>query len=150
MKKICLFFSIALLLTACKKEEEPQFTNVRRILPIDGSYKGELHLRCDSIGMNSRTDVTIRIVSLNQEEVFITNQLCVGQAFLESSGNAYHYGQLQWIDVTDCGRLVSMDFKGTGTLQDDSLKEAGIFILYSGSKKYTGKWSTKAVRLDSQ
>lgn len=149
MKRCLHIVLLAILLAGCAKEDDPQFTTVRRVLPIDGTYEGSFSLRCDSIGLNKLySNRIITITSRSSEEVFIDNSLCNGHAYTDYEGLTYDYGQMHWIDFTDCNTEtpVSFDFKGTGKLEGDTLKEVGWFIAYKNGKPYHGTWSSKSIK----
>jgi len=144
---IIVIVATSYIFHSCTKDPGPlTFATVKVKHPLEGTYEGTIHLQCDSIGLNKTyTDNTLRISSFSLEELCINNSLCVGIAY-PSTGEIYNYGQMQWIDVTDCGQLVSFNFYGSGHLKGDSLIENGYFIVFVGRQKFTGNWKSESIK----
>lgn len=139
-KKMILVTSTILMMISTACEKEVQFT------PVEGTYTGKMYLQCDSIGLDKTYNIDIWIAS-NGEELLISNTFCTGNAY--PSRNTYHYGRMQWVDIGDCGQLLSFDFRGGGILEGDSLKENGQFIVYKSNKKFNGTWRTRNVQVSA-
>jgi hypothetical protein len=142
---ILMFVASLIILTACEKDKDPEFMTVKRKLPVEGEYKGEIKLQCDSIHFNKTYPVTIMISSFSSEMLCIKS-LFVATAY-PSVQSSYHYSEASWIDITDCGQQASYEFSGTGQIHQDSLKERGTFIVYLSGKRFTGKWLSNSIKV---
>jgi hypothetical protein len=140
-----LIIILIILFFSCDKE--PEYTPIGKIYPLEGNYKGELTIVCDSVWLNKAYPTNIWITS-NGEEILIRHTQCTGNAY--PSANTFHYGTMQWIDLNDCGDPITFDFEGTGILEGDSLKEDGSFLLYTKyrTKPYYGNWKTRSIKIN--
>lgn len=144
IKKVLLVFLI--IFTACDKTESTDIT-LEKLRKIEGYYKGTYTLKCDSLGIRATHPNEIWITALSTEELMIKTMNTTGNAYIGYS-DVYHYARFQWIDVTDCGLNVAIEFFGTGVLCENKLNESGHMTVHHKGKKYGGTWSTTSVKIN--
>jgi len=140
MKQTSLFLILIITLTSCSKDEEPEFTTVKKLYPVEGRYTGTFYMDNDTINLHWKYDNQLSICAINGEELLMENMNTTAKAWMGTG--EYSYEPFWKHGKTPCGQVMVAQFFGTGTLTEDGIKESGWFKMTLSGKPIRGTWKS--------
>jgi hypothetical protein len=143
LRKVVAVLIVCLLL-ACAKEEQPEYTTLWKVYPIEGRYTGTFYMDNDTIGFHWKFDNSLVISAVNAEEILMENMGIEAKAYVNYS--TYQYDPFWMLRKTPCGQNFVAQFFGSGSFGDGWVNENGWFKMSLGGKAIRGNWKSEMVK----
>lgn len=140
-KKVLMIIFLMVSVCSCQKDEEPEFTTVRKVYPVEGRYTGYFYMDNDTINLHWKFKNVLVVCAVNGEELLIENCKTTAKAWMGTG--EYHY-DVFWVHrQTPCGQDFVAEMRGTGVVSDSVIREQGWFRMAFGGEFIRGNWRTE-------